>query len=202
MREIEIEQEREAYRARTYEGCTVDDLCALAARGDKFGSIYVDVPSRFKTYSGKGKQRSAERYYDTEDVAELKAMGPLIKALAAKDCALHYWASGALAEQAHEIIRAWEFEYKTWGFVWIKTEPGAEVITLAGKGLHQGMGYSTRANTEVVLLAKRGSPLRLNNNVNQAVIAPVAELALLDVSAIALPSCHSEIDWIGELCDR
>jgi hypothetical protein len=35
------------------------------------------------------------------------------------------------------------------------------------------MGYSTRANTEYVLLAKRGSPLRLNADVHQVVMSPV-----------------------------
>src|SRR5262245_22151051 len=129
-RAVKQRAERAEYESRIQQGCTVDDLAALAASGHRFGSIYVDVPSRFETYSGEGKQRSAERYYDTEGIAELKAMAPLIQALAAKDCALFYWTSGALAEQAHEIVREWGFVVKSWGFVWIKSEPGAEDITL------------------------------------------------------------------------
>jgi N6-adenosine-specific RNA methylase IME4 len=174
-REVKQRAERAAYESRAWHGCTVDDLTALAASGFKAGSIYVDVPSRYLTYSGEGKQRSAERYYDTQGIAELKAMAPVIRALAAKDCALHYWTSGPQNANALEIIRAWDFEFTTWAFVWIKTEPGADVIELDGRGLHLGMGFTTRANAEVVLLAKRGQPVRLNNDVRQVVIAPAME---------------------------
>jgi N6-adenosine-specific RNA methylase IME4 len=175
VREVEIEQEREGYRARTEQGCTVEDLEALAASGFRAGVTYVDVASRFEVYSGKGKQRSADRYYDTEEVAYFKAMAPTIQALAAKDCALFYWTSGPVEEQAHDIVRTWAFTYTTIGFHWIKTNPGADVITLAGAGLHWGMGFSTRANPELVLLAKLGAPMRLANDVHSVVIAPVME---------------------------
>lgn len=106
-------------------------------------------------------------------------MGPLILSLAAQDCALFFWTSGALDEQAHEIIRAWGFEYSTWAFVWIKTlrSSGAPSLDeLTDKDLHSSaVGYSTQANAEAVLLAKRGNPKRLANDVHQVVIAPVAE---------------------------
>ena len=37
------------------------------------------------------------------------------------------------------------------------------------------MGFSTRSNTEFVLLATRGRPLRLNADVHQVIMAPVGE---------------------------
>jgi N6-adenosine-specific RNA methylase IME4 len=43
---------------------------------------------------------------------------------------------------------------------------------LSPRDLHWGMGYSSRANAEVVLLATRGAPMRLNNDVHQIVLAP------------------------------
>jgi N6-adenosine-specific RNA methylase IME4 len=174
-REIRQRAERAAYAARIQQGCRVADLDELGARGFKAAVIYVDVPSRYLTYSGEGKMRSAERYYDTESIAELKAMAPIIQALAAKDCALFYWTSGPQDANAHDIIREWGFDYTTWGFVWIKTTPGAEVINLNGDGLHWGMGFTSRANAEAVLLATRGDPVRLNNDVHQVVIAPALE---------------------------
>src|SRR5262249_6788602 len=61
---VEIEQERESYTGRIYQGGTVADLEALAASGQTFATIYGDPAWPFKTYSGKGKQRSAERHYD------------------------------------------------------------------------------------------------------------------------------------------
>src|SRR5262249_37772564 len=171
-REIKQRQERAAYAARIQQGCTVADLNELVTRGFKAAVIYVDGPSRYLTYSGEGKQRSAERYYDTESIAELKAMAPIIQALAAKDCALFYWTSGPQDANAHDIIREWTFDYTTWGFVWTKTSPSAEIIKLNGDGLHRGMGFTSRANAEAVLLATRGKPARLNNDVHQVVIAP------------------------------
>jgi N6-adenosine-specific RNA methylase IME4 len=177
VREVEILQEREAYAARTKQGGTVADLQALAASGFKASVIYADIPSRYTTYSGKGKQRSADRYYDTMDVAELlKALEPsLIQKLAAKDCALLFWTSGPQNANALEIITTWGFEYRTWAFVWVKTNPSSgipELEDLKFEHLHWGTGFTTRANAEVVLLAGRGSPRRLAEDVHQIVIAP------------------------------
>jgi N6-adenosine-specific RNA methylase IME4 len=175
VREVEILQEREAYAGRTEQGCTVDDLKELTASGYHAATIYVDVPSRYHTYSGKGKQRSADRYYDTMDVAELKAMAPLIQALAAKNCALLYWTSGPQNKNALEVIASWGFDYKTWAFAWLKTNPTSGVLELdelKPEDLHRGTGFTTWSNIEIVLLATRGSPRRLVKDVNQVVIAP------------------------------
>jgi N6-adenosine-specific RNA methylase IME4 len=177
VREVEILQERETYGARTSQGGNVADLNALAASGYGASVIYVDVPSRYTTYSGKGKQRSADRYYDTMDVAELlKALEPsLIQKLAAKNCALLYWTSGPQNANALEVIKAWGFDFRTWAFVWVKTNPSSgipELEDLQFEQLHWGTGFTTRANAEVVLLAGRGSPRRLAEDVHQIVIAP------------------------------
>jgi N6-adenosine-specific RNA methylase IME4 len=40
---------------------------------------------------------------------------------------------------------------------------------------YTGMGYYTRSNSEVCLIATKGSPLRLATDVHQIVIAPVGE---------------------------
>jgi N6-adenosine-specific RNA methylase IME4 len=177
VREVRIRQERENYIARIEQGCTIADLEALAATGYRASVIYCDVPSEYETYSGKGKQRSAERHYDTESTANLKAKAPLIQKLAAKDCALLYWTSGPHNAAALDVIAAWGFEYKTWAFVWIKTNPGVGVVELDDlktEDLHLGAGLSgSRANAEVVLLATRGKPKRLTADVRQVVIAPV-----------------------------
>jgi N6-adenosine-specific RNA methylase IME4 len=175
VREVEIEQERESYRARTEEGCTVADLESLIGK-IKFGVMAGDFPWPFEVYSDKGKQRSAERHYDTMSRDEIMAMAPLIKQLAADHCALFPWAVWPEHPGALEFIKACGFEYKTAGFIWIKTTKNAEVIALDGKGLHWGEGKTgTRSNTECCLLATRGSPMRLSKDVHQVVIAPVGE---------------------------
>ena len=153
VREVEIEQERESYRARTETGCTVADLETLAASGQKFGVICPDFPWLFKAYGSKGKQSSAERHYETWPPERILTMAPTIKHLAAPDCVLLLWAVWTRLPDAIELIEACGFEYKTNGFLWLKTTPNAEVIKLDGKGLHYGNSLSgTCANTEPVLL--------------------------------------------------
>jgi N6-adenosine-specific RNA methylase IME4 len=175
VREVEIDQEREVYRARTEQGGTVADLEALAASGYRAGVICPDFPWAFDAYSGKGKQRSADRRYDTWPTQRILTMAPLIRKLAADDCALLLWTVCPEQPGALELIKACGFEYKTVGFFWLKTTPNAKHIELSGAGLHWGMGYATRANIEPVLLAVRGKPLRLAADVHQVVIAPVGE---------------------------
>ena len=164
VRGLEIEHSRERYEAKTEGGGTVKTLQELA--GKKFAVIYADPPWSFKVYSGKGKQRSAERHYDTASLDDIKAMP--IEQLAADDCALFLWCVMPELPGALDVIRAWGFEYKTCAFTWIKQNR-------SGEGLFWGMGYWTRANAEICLLATRGSPQRLAMDVHQVVMAPVAE---------------------------
>ena len=91
-----------------------------------------------------------------------------MQGLAADDCALLLWAVWPELDGARDVIRAWGFEYKTCGLLWVKLNPN-------GEGLFTGMGYHTRANTEPCLLATRGSPRRLANDVHQVVMAPFRE---------------------------
>jgi N6-adenosine-specific RNA methylase IME4 len=164
-----IEQERAAYRARVAQGGAVTDLVALAASGFRAGLISADPPWPFETYSVQGRQRSPDRNYSTMTLGAIAALP--VPPLAAEDCALlGVWPDhpGAI-----DVIRAWDFDYKTAAFVWVKTTKHAKVITLDGEGLHWGMGFATRSNTEPCLLATRGRPLRLNAGVHQVIIAPV-----------------------------
>jgi len=176
VREVEIQQERETYRARTEAGGTAADLKALVKSGKTFGVICADFPWSFEVYSGKGKQRSAERHYDTWPLERIKAFAAdFIPRLAAKDCALLLWSVWPELPGALDAITAAGFAFKGAGFVWLKSTKTAKAIALNGNGLHWGLGYSTRANTEICLLATRGSPRRLSKDVHQVVIAPTGE---------------------------
>ena len=168
-----IEQERESYRARTKQGGTVADLVALAASGFRAGVIVPDPPWPFEVYSEQGRQRSAANHYDPMSLDEIRALP--VAPLAADDCALLLWGVWPEHPGVLEVIKAWGFEYKTCGFLWVKTTKDAEAITLDGDGLHWGMGFDTRSNTEPCLLAKRGRPLRLATDAHQVIIAPVGE---------------------------
>ena len=102
-RELVITQQRETYTSQVEAGCTVDDLNALAATGKRFSVIYADPPWTFKTYSDKGKQRSAERHYDTNGLDAIKALP--VERLAAEDCALFLWCINPEIPEALESHR-------------------------------------------------------------------------------------------------
>jgi N6-adenosine-specific RNA methylase IME4 len=147
---------------------SVADLHALAASGVRFSVIYADPPWIFKTYSEAGKGRSAERHYGCLGLDRIAALpvGPL----AANNCALFLWCTWPhIARGTHvEIMRAWGFEPKTAGFNWVKQNR-------SGQGLHLGMGFWTRSNSEVCFLGTRGKPRRFAADVRQVVLTPVGE---------------------------
>ena len=68
--------------------------------------------------------------------------------------------------EALKVIESWGFTYKTAGFTWVKQNK-------VGPGFKWGMGYWTRSNAELCLLATKGTPTRLAKDVEQLVIAPV-----------------------------
>ena len=121
--------------------------------------IYADPPWNFKTYSEKGTGRGAVAHYRIPSFETLAAMD--VAQYAAKDCALFLWATDPLLPQAHDLIKAWRFEYKTVGFYWAKTNGKANSSALSEKDFFCGLGYWTRANAELCLFATRGKPKRL-----------------------------------------
>ena len=175
MREGSIVQEREAYERRKAEGGTVTDLHALAAAGFKAGAILADPPWSYVTYSGRGQQRSAERYYDTMTLDAIKALP--VEALAADDCELFLWGVWPSLPGALDVIAAWGFEYKTLGFLWLKTtnEGVLEGEVVEDSDFRMMLGHYTRANCEPVLIATRGRPKRIDKGVRQLVLAPPGE---------------------------
>jgi len=70
------------------------------------------------------------------------------------------------ARGALGVIRAWGFAYKGMAFVWVKQNK-------KGKGWHFGLGFWTRGNAELCLLAGRGKPKRQSIDVSQLVISPL-----------------------------
>ena len=169
LKEGEIRSGRQAFESRRGSGGKVEDLDTLVKPGQRYPVIYADPPWEFKVYSGKGKQRSAERHYDTMTIDDIKALGEKVDRLAAEDAALFLWAVWPELPGALEVIASWGFEYKTAGFVWVKqvSETNPDPFT--------GMGYWTRANSEPCLLATRGSPQRDAKDVPQVIMAPVGE---------------------------
>lgn len=76
------------------------------------------------------------------------------------------WATFPNLIEALELIKSWGFSYKTLGFSWIKTNK-------KNKKPFFGIGFYTKSNCEVCLLAIKGKPsnLKKSNYVSSCVIS-------------------------------
>jgi len=129
-----------------------------------FPVIYADTPNEFKTYSDKGKDRSPEKHYPTQSLEDILRLP--VKRVAAPDAVLLLWTSGPHLLKSLWIMEEWGFRYSTVAFTWVKTNKD-------GKTLFTGLGYSTRKNTEIVLLGVRGKGVgRLSKKVHEVIISP------------------------------
>ncbi len=164
IRASRVERKRQQKIQKTKE--IAANNVALPAGERTYSVIYADPPWSFDVWSGAGKDRAAENHYPTMGQEEIEALP--VEALAADDCALFLWACWPQLPEALAVIQAWGFEYKTAAFIWVKT-------TKDDSRPATGMGYWTRANSEVCLLATRGSPPRLNADVHQVIMSPRME---------------------------
>jgi site-specific DNA-methyltransferase (adenine-specific) len=100
---------------------------------------------------------------DYKDICKLP-----ISELADEKCILFMWATFPMLKEALEVIKAWGFEYKTNAFTWLKTYPNQTLKMVFG------VGYYTKSNAEVCLLATKGNAHKLvkNNSVSQMIITP------------------------------
>jgi N6-adenosine-specific RNA methylase IME4 len=127
----------------------------------KYNVIYADPPWSFKTYSDKGKDRSPENHYNVmslKDICELP-----VNNIANDNSVLLMWVIDPLLDRAFKVIDAWGFKYKTVGFTWAKTNRKS-------LGFFTGLGYWTRGNPEMCLLATKGKPKRISKSVPQLVV--------------------------------
>ena len=129
----------------------------------KYSVIYADPPWRYHTGSNT---RSPERHYPTMKLQDIQALP--VADLAADDCTLFLWATLPQLKEALSVIDAWGFKYKTTAFVWIKLNRNSD-------GIFWGLGFWTRANAEICLLATRGRPKRRATNIHQVIISHVEE---------------------------
>ncbi len=122
--------------------------------------IYADPPWKYKGL------HSAECHYTTMCMEDIKKLP--VEKLADKDCALFLWVTLPMLCEAWGVMEAWGFSFKTVAFVWIK-------LNRKSNGIFWGMGYWTRANAELCLLATRGRPRRQARNVHQVIISHIEE---------------------------
>jgi site-specific DNA-methyltransferase (adenine-specific) len=144
----------------------------------RYQIIYADPPWKYddsRTSKSMGMARSA---YECMPVKEIMALP--VKQISDRNCLLFLWATPPKLREAIAVIDVWGFRYITIVFTWVKLNPRGKVekegkdIILRG-GIYSGLGHWTNANTELVLLGKRGHPKRIARNVKQIIIAPRRE---------------------------
>ena len=130
----------------------------------KYNIIYADPAWTFKTWSNKGEEKSPK--YDVMTINDIKNLP--VNEIVSDDCVLFIWVTYPLLIEGLETVKSWGFKYKTCGFSWIKQNKKAD-------SLFWGLGYWTRANNEICLLATKGKPSRISKSVHQIVHEPIGK---------------------------
>ena len=117
-------------------------------------------------YSKKGQGRSAESHYATMSIEDICKL-PVDK-ISEENCVLFMWMTFPTLKEGLKVIEEWGFKYKTVAFVWIKRNKKTP-------SLFWGMGFWTRANAEICILATKGNPKRISAKVHQVIISPIEE---------------------------
>ena len=129
----------------------VDVKLAADIGKKRFGTILADPPWRFKNRSGKIAPENCKLpRYETLSFEEIAGL-PL------SDCLLdtahcYLWVPNALLPKGIEVLKAWDFEYKT-NLVWHK-------VRKDGGSDGRGVGFYFRNVTELVLFGIRGKHAR------------------------------------------
>ena len=125
----------------------------------KYQIVYADPPWDYGKFPSTS-QTNAYPLMRTSDICAIP-----VSSIARDDAVLFLWATMSKLPDAFRVIEAWGFTYVSNGFTWVKTNPRRETYFL-------GMGYWTRQNVELCLVAKRGRPTRRDNRISSLVIAP------------------------------
>jgi len=127
----------------------------------KYGIVYADPPWQYRQ---KRLHGAAEHHYRTMTIEEICRLP--VGDITAKDCVLFLWATFPQLPEALRVIKAWGFSFKTVAFVWLKQNRKA-------KSWFFGLGFWTRGNAEICLLAVKGKPKRRSSSVHQLIISPI-----------------------------
>lgn len=127
-----------------------------------YSVIYADPPWYYRDKALAG-HRGASSKYPCMKTLDLCALP--VECIAAENAVLLMWAVPPMMKDAMQVIDAWGFKYKTFGFLWAKRNPKSNRPAF-------GMGHWTRANAEPCLLAIRGKPKRASAAVSQFVWSP------------------------------
>ncbi len=126
----------------------------------KFDIIYADPAWDYY----KGGDHNQSLNYSTMTMHDIENI-PVDK-ISSDNSILFLWVTFPILKESFNVIEKWGFSYSTCGFNWVKRNK-------KGEGYFFGLGNWTRSNSELCLIATKGSPVRINNSVHQILDDPL-----------------------------
>lgn len=131
----------------------------------RYQIVYADPPYEYRKSGGiKSARGLAKNYYKTMNIETIKNLP--IQNICDKNCYLFLWVTAPCMQEGLDVLRAWDFEFFTIVFTWIKLNRNIN-------SLFWGMGNSSRANPEFVLLGRKGKLNRIEKNVHSVIEEPI-----------------------------
>lgn len=120
----------------------------------KFNIIYADPAWSY----WEGGEKNQSLHYQTMSIDQICNIP--VKNIADDNCILFIWVTYPILIEALKVIEAWGFKYSTCGFVWVKKNKNADSWFF-------GNGAWTRANSELCLIATKGTTTRMSASISQ-----------------------------------
>ena len=131
----------------------------------KYEIILADPPWSYRQSGGRG---TAKRHYDTMSTDEICSLP--VRSISTDNAICFMWATFPNIGEALKVLSAWQFEFKTAAFVWVKKNKKSDTY-------FWGMGAYTRSNAEVCLLGiskkTKAKEMIKHHTVHQIIIAPL-----------------------------
>lgn len=154
--------------------------------------IYADPPWTYQqtVKNGALKRKDGTLIYPSMPIKDLCGLGPEIERISNPDAALFLWATMPLLAEALEVIKAWGFKYKTCFVTWVKT-------TKDGTKPAFGVGYYTRSNAELCLVATKGKIASYKRLLPDEVARGASAMS----SIVHDPTTHERVNFLALLED-
>jgi len=133
----------------------------------KYNIIYADPAWSYNSSiyqdNGRNFNKKITDHYKTMSVDDIKNLP--VKNITNKDCILFLWSTDSHLQEALEVIKNWNFKFKTIGFTWVKKYNTGSYC--------YNFGAYTLKSTEICLIGLKGKlkNIKKSNNVKSLVFA-------------------------------
>lgn len=118
-----------------------------------------------------------------------------VQNIADENCILFLWVTFPLLQEGLETIKRWGFTYKTCAFNWVKRNKKSD-------NWFWGLGYWTRSNSELCLLATRGCPpglaVRFIKYVMRELCVIVRNQVKYEIELLNSAGMYQELNYLPE----